>query len=394
MQRETDPDKYWRLRDRPDDWSEAKAMAGVEMGRGGRGENKMQPFRSSISQLHFVNMCHVTQVPNIMREFQTTPKVIFSGGGKKRTNDFRNTDNSNYEPLGSKKVPKMESSRAREQPRTPPRVPPLRLRSPERPWYKDANFEERAHNHMGNLVRQRDQIKSNLRKISREERNDLREVTTKGMDSLKFCIKVFFSSPNLKYVREDFREIKESVDVLEEDYNAVMNADLKEFRRLREEINRLDHDLKMGKGNYKQIKARIEKVLHELGAFKTDDKEAREMADQLKAKALHMEKMVQKLSSESETEEDQSYKDAFKEAMANFIRESIAEFFRNRPLLLEENVAKFLKITYDAEVAKHVKSKRPWKELRLGSNISKNVGSFLQKRMAQLMTTNRVLDDR
>ena len=394
MQRETDPDKYWRLRDRPDDWSEAKEMAGVEMGRGGRGENKMQPFRSSISQLHFVNMCHVTQVPNIMREFQTTPKIIFSGGGKKRTNDFRNTDNSNYEPLGSKKVPKMESSRAREQPRTPPRVPPLRLRSPERPWYKDANFEERAHNHMGNLVRQRDQIKSNLRKISREERNDLREVTTKGMDSLKFCIKVFFSSPNLTYVREDFREIKESVDVLEEDYNAVMNADLKEFRRLREEINRLDHDLKMGKGNYKQIKARIEKVLHELGAFKTDDKEAREMADQLKAKALHMEKMVLKLSSESETEEDQSYKDAFKAAMANFIRESIKEFFRNKPLLLEENVAKFLKITYDAEVAKHVKSKRPWKELRLGSNISKNVGSFLQKRMAQLMTTNRVLDDR
>ena len=40
MRRETDHDKYRKLRERPDDWSEAKEMAGVEMGRGGRGENK------------------------------------------------------------------------------------------------------------------------------------------------------------------------------------------------------------------------------------------------------------------------------------------------------------------------------------------------------------------
>lgn len=177
---------------------------------------------------------------------------------------------------------------------------------------------------MGNLVRQRDQIKTMLKKISREERNDLRDVTMKAMDSLKFCIKVFYSSPNLKYVREDFREIKESVDVLEEDFNAVMKA---------------------------------------------------------------------KKEKESEAEGDQSYKDAFKVALANFIRERIAEFFRNKPQLLEDNVAKFLQITYSAEVAKHGKSKRPWKELRLGSNISKNVGNFLQKRMAQQMPANRVLDD-
>ena len=43
MKRETDHAKYRELRERPDDWSEAKAMAGVEMGRGGRGENKLHP---------------------------------------------------------------------------------------------------------------------------------------------------------------------------------------------------------------------------------------------------------------------------------------------------------------------------------------------------------------
>lgn len=362
MKRETDHAKYRELRERPDDWSEAKAMAGVEMGRGGR------------------------------------------GGGKKRHNDFKtdfkNPDNSNYEPIGSRKVPRMDSSRRRER-SPPPRLPPLRQRSPERPWYKEVNFEERAHNHMGNLVRSRDQIKSNLKKISRNERNDLRDVTMKAMDNLKFCIKVFFSSPNLRFVEDDFHEIKRSVDILEENYNAVMNSDLKEFRRLREEVDKLDKELKMDKADYNHIKERIAKVLQELEAFKTDDKEARAMAEQLKAKALHMDKTAlslsvkaEKLSSESETEADQSYKDAFMVSLANFIRERISKFFPTKPLLLEANVNKFLQITYDAEEKKHEKSKRPWKELRLGSNISKNVGNFLQKKMEQQMTANRVLDDR
>ena len=236
---------------------------------------------------------------------------------------------------------------------------------------------------MGNFVRLRDQIRVMLRKISREERNDFfREITVKAMENLKFCVKVFYSSPNLKYVREDFREIKESIDVLEEEYNAVMNADLVELRRLRDEVDKLDGDFKVGKVDCMQQKARVAKVLQELEAFKTDDKEARVETERLKAKARHIEKNLQKLSAESEAEEEQAYKDAFKSALASFIRERIAEFFRHEPRMLEENVAKFLKITYDAEVAKHEKSKRPWRQLKLGVNITQNVGNFLQKRMA------------
>ena len=34
MKRETDHAKYRELKERPDDWSEAKALAGVPMGRG------------------------------------------------------------------------------------------------------------------------------------------------------------------------------------------------------------------------------------------------------------------------------------------------------------------------------------------------------------------------
>ena len=364
-----------------------------------------RPIKSQ--QFHFVDMCHILNINHqfiIHHSSECYTENIFTGGGKKRHNDFKtdfkNPDNSNYEPIGSRKVPRMDSSRRRER-SPPPRLPPLRQRSPERPWYKEVNFEERAHNHMGNLVRSRDQIKSNLKKISRNERNDLRDVTMKAMDNLKFCIKVFFSSPNLRFVEDDFHEIKRSVDILEENYNAVMNSDLKEFRRLREEVDKLDKELKMDKADYNHIKERIAKVLQELEAFKTDDKEARAMAEQLKAKALHMDKTAlslsvkaEKLSSESETEADQSYKDAFMVSLANFIRERISKFFPTKPLLLEANVNKFLQITYDAEEKKHEKSKRPWKELRLGSNISKNVGNFLQKKMEQQMTANRVLDDR
>ena len=277
----------------------------------------------------------------------------------------------------------MDSSSRGRNPSPPPRVPPPRQRSPPRPWYKDAIPEERAHSNMGNFVRLRDQIRVMLRKISREERNDFfREITVKAMENLKFCVKVFYSSPNLKYVREDFREIKESIDVLEEEYNAVMNADLVELRRLRDEVDKLDGDFKVGKVDCMQQKARVAKVLQELEAFKTDDKEARVETERLKAKARHIEKNLQKLSAESEAEEEQAYKDAFKSALASFIRERIAEFFRHEPRMLEENVAKFLKITYDAEVAKHEKSKRPWRQLKLGVNITQNVGNFLQKRMA------------
>ena len=34
MKRETDHAKYRELKERPDDWSEAKALAGVPMGKG------------------------------------------------------------------------------------------------------------------------------------------------------------------------------------------------------------------------------------------------------------------------------------------------------------------------------------------------------------------------
>ena len=100
-------------------------------------------------------------------------------------------------------------------------------------------------------------------------------------------------------------------------------------------------------------------------------------------------KQVQKLSSECDMTEA---KGAFKTALFNFFRERLMGFFRNSPQLLDAAVSKYLKITYDAEVAKHEKSKRPWKELKLGSNISKNIGDFLQKQMARQMT-NRVFEE-
>ena len=272
----------------------------------------------------------------------------------------------------------------------PRRMAPLpRRRSPERPWYKEVSNQDRADNHMGNLKRQRDQIKSNLKKIDREGRQDLKDVTIKSMESLKFCVKVFFSSPNLELVEDEFYDIRKSVERLEDLYNTVMNAELKEFRRLRDEVDKLDDELKSGNRNYKQITIRIAEVLRKVDTIKTNDVEARAMAEQLRAKALHMGKQVQKLSSESEMMEA---KEAFKTALNNFIRERLVAFFRNRPQLLEENVAKYLKITYDAEVAKHEKSKRPWKELKLGTCISKNIDGFLQKQMARQMT-NRVFEE-
>ena len=51
MKRETDDEAYWELRDRPDSWSEAKAMAGVEMDKGGRGEQN-QGIEQNIISYH------------------------------------------------------------------------------------------------------------------------------------------------------------------------------------------------------------------------------------------------------------------------------------------------------------------------------------------------------
>ena len=43
MKRESNHKLYMELKDRPADWSEAKQMAGVEMGRGGgRGKSDQQ----------------------------------------------------------------------------------------------------------------------------------------------------------------------------------------------------------------------------------------------------------------------------------------------------------------------------------------------------------------
>ena len=243
---------------------------------------------------------------------------------------------------------------------------------------------------MGNLIRQRDRIYVNLKKIEREGRNDLREVTVKAMDCLKLCIKIFHSSPNLKYVRDDFYDIEKSVlepvHGLDDRYNAVMNADLEGLRRLRYELENLDRELKSGKVNYRDLRERIAKVLQELDGRRTsDDGEAKVEAETLRAKCHHLKKIVGKLSAESDSEEEQQCKRAFKAALENFIRGQVIAVLRHDPQLVEENVAKFLKMTYDAEVEKHAKSKRPWDELRLGAAISQNVGNFLKKRLAQHM---------
>ena len=314
---------------------------------------------------------------------------VLAGGGQKRPHhDFRNAHNSNYEPLGNKKVPRMDSFRDRNRnPSPPPRAPPPRSRSPPRPWYKDVNFEERAHNHMGNLVSSRDRIYVNLKKIERERRNDLREVTAKAMDNLKLCIKIFPSSPNFKYVRDDFYEIERSVlekGGLEDRYNAVMNADLDGLERLRNEVENLDKELKSGKVNYRNHRERIANVLLELDGLKADEGEAKVDAETLRAKCHHLEKTVGKLSAESDSEEQEQCKRAFKAALEKFIRGQFIAVFRNDPRQLEENVAKYLNLIYDKEVEKHAKSERPWKDLRLGTMISQNVGNFLKKRMESM----------
>ena len=237
---------------------------------------------------------------------------------------------------------------------------------------------------MGNLVSSRDRIYVNLKKIERERRNELREVTAKAMDNLKLCIKIFPSSPNFKYVRDDFYQIEESVRILDKRYEAVMKADLEGLQRLRNEVENLDKELKSGKVNYRNHRERIANVLLELDGLKADEGEAKVDAETLRAKCHHLEKTVGKLSAESDSEEQEQCKRAFKAALEKFIRGQFIAVFRNDPRQLEENVAKYLNLIYDKEVEKHAKSERPWKDLRLGTMISQNVGNFLKKRMESM----------
>ena len=55
MKRESNHKLYMELKDRPADWSEAKQMAGVEMGRGGgRGKSKNKQLSANLISCGFL----------------------------------------------------------------------------------------------------------------------------------------------------------------------------------------------------------------------------------------------------------------------------------------------------------------------------------------------------
>ena len=333
MRRVRSEERYWELRERPDNWSEAK-----ERGSGDRGE------------------------------------------GRKRA----------YDDIACLKDP-------------------LR-REPERPWMRSSSDQEKADSMVENLNRLQVQIEQNLEKIRNEKRRDLKAVTKMAMEQFKYCLNVFHTLPNKGLVEKEIWDIKDSVEKLDDDFEAVMNSDVTAFRRMSDEVGNLREELRVftgmrGDREYERLRARIQAVVKDLTAFDTDEveirnqrsllrEEAARMLEQLKAKATRVAEVVEMQRSERARSNSQTCKDEFKKALARFITEKLSEYFNARPALrnaagdefearFEGYVAQFLKMTYAPEVVKHEKAKKPWEDLRLGSNIRNNVADFIVKKMDQ-----------
>ena len=336
MRRVRNEERYWELRERPDNWSEAKERGG------GIGEERR----------------------------------------KRAHDDF---DCLDY-PL--EKVRK----------------------EPERPWLRSTSDQEKADSMVENLNRLQVQIEQNLEKIRNEKRRDLKAVTKMAMEQFKYCLNVFQSLPNKGLVEKEIWDIKDSVEKLDDDYEAVMNSDVTAFRRMSDEVGNLREELRVftgmrGDKEYERLRARIQAVVKDLTAFDTDEveirnqrsvlrEEAARMLEQLKAKATRVAEVVEMQRTERARSSSQTCKDEFKKALARFITEKLSEYFNARPEVrnaagddfeakFEGHVAQFLKMTYAPEVVKHEKAKKPWDDLRLGSNIRTNVADFIVKKMDQ-----------
>ena len=289
-------------------------------------------------------------------------------------------------------------------------------KEPERPWLRSKSDQEKADSMVENLNRLQVKIEQNLERIRNEKRRDLKPVTKLAMEQFKVCLKVFESLPNKGLVEKEIWDIKDSVEKLDDDYEAVMNSDVTRFRRMSDEVGNLREELKVftgmrGDKEYERLRARIHAVVKDLTAFDTDEAairsersllrdEGSRMLEQLKAKATRVAEVVEMQRSERARASSQTCKDEFKRALATFITENLSVYFNRRPELrvgaaadfearFEGHVAQFLKMTYAPEVMKHEKARKPWTELQLGSNIRKNVADFIVKKMDQEMMKRR-----